>query len=439
MNEMAAVEYGPNGAGLFVVRGVIDAIQHCNLRCLYCHPGLVWMKQHVKVDLIANALQAAERHGVLEMVLSGGEITIHPEFDAILDATHSLQKMATSFVTNATVITDAMAEKIRRSNITRVCVSLDGPDDEIHNSARGKNFHKVIDGLKHLQQVGREITIISVAHQKNFRSLVDLSYMLVETKLANQHHMCAPSYSGTAREYYDELKLQYDDYIILQDAIDKAHKDLNAKGLFVTFNSFWPGTGLRSQVDSGRTYTLQQLVEQTKDSYIIIRSNGDFRLTFASWGRETVGNAVIGNIHHDDIASLFAHAEQLYRDGKVKQLPREVEALHKFQLGKDADRRSSDAIIDTNDDPTQLAKMIPIVPLSQSSLFQNPVDWSELSAIVAAAKSGTMNYRFVKHGSGVYILFNPIKSHVTLLTAAEWQRFVELYQHAEVVDSAIAG
>jgi len=438
MNEMPTVEYGPNGTGLFVVRAVIDTIQQCNLRCLYCHPGLVWKKQHLKADLIASALQAAEQHGVLEVVLSGGEITLHPEFDAILEATHSLQKMSTTFVTNATVVTDAMAEKIRRSNITRVCVSLDGADAETHNSARGKNFSKVVVGLKRLQQIGREITIISVAHQKNYQSLIDLSYMLVENNLASQHHLCAPSYSGTAREHYDELKLHYDDYLSLQDTIDKSYKDLNSKGLFVTFNSFWPGIGRRSAVDSGRTFPILHLTEQTKDAYIIVRSNGDFRLTSASWGRETVGNAVIGNILQDDPNTLFSQAEELYRDGKVKQLPREIEALHKFQLGKDANRQTSEVLINSNDAPTQLAEMIPIVRLSQNSLFQNPVDWSELSAIAVAAKSGKVKYRFVKHGSGVHVLYNPITSHVTLLTAEEWQQFVQVYQRVDVVDNAIA-
>jgi len=57
----ATVEPGPGGAGLQVLRLVIDAVQECNLRCKYCHPGKVWVRQHLDVEHVR--LVAAEDYG----------------------------------------------------------------------------------------------------------------------------------------------------------------------------------------------------------------------------------------------------------------------------------------------------------------------------------------------------------------------------------------
>lgn len=427
VSNYVTIDAGPQGAGLQVVRAVADTVQHCNLRCLYCHPGQVWRKGQVRVAELTALFAAAEEYGVLELILTGGEITLHPHLDALLEATHLLKRTSTTLITNATKITDVMVEQLARSNITRICVSLDGVGNDTHGSARGKNFHRVMDGLRALQSTGREITVISVAHQGNFHRLTELSYMLAETGLASQHHLCAPSYSGEARQHYDQLKLRYDDYFALQRQVDAAYQDLKPRGFWLGFNSFWPATGRRSRVDGGRTFTLQHLAEQTKDSYIIVRSNGAFRLTTASWGRETVGNAAIGNIYRDEPRNLLLLADHLYRSGKLKQLPREVEALHKFQVGPGADTVQTNALIGNNDDPETLVAMVPIKPLSEFSLLQNRLDYDELAPAAEAVRSGSTTYRFIRHASGIYLVFNRLRSHVTLLTKEEWATFLQMY------------
>jgi hypothetical protein len=48
--------------------------------------------------------------------------------------------------------------------------------------------------------------------------------------------MCAPSYSGRARRYYRQLRLEWEDYFVLQDAVDRVHPELAGRGVYVTFN-----------------------------------------------------------------------------------------------------------------------------------------------------------------------------------------------------------
>lgn len=126
---MGAIEDMKTGPVLAVdpdrllLRAVVDGVQHCNLRCLYCHPGEVWRKQHLDADRIAAVFAAAEAAGLLEVVLSGGEITLHPQLDRVLYATSLLRRTASTLITNATLVDAEMAAQLGASNLTRICVS----------------------------------------------------------------------------------------------------------------------------------------------------------------------------------------------------------------------------------------------------------------------------------------------------------------------------
>lgn len=416
-------------AGPHILRLVIDVVQQCNLRCSYCHPGEVWRVQHLDVERIAAVLRAAERYGVLEVVLSGGEVTLHPQFSRLLEATGVVSRTAVVLITNATRVDDAMARRIGAANLARVCVSLDGADAVTHGSARGDNHARVVEGLRRIRATGRPVTVISVVHRENMERIGELSDWLAVEGLADQHHLCSPSYSGEARANYPRLRLRWDDYMAVQSLVDRTHRELAARGLFLTFNSFWPATGHRSPVvDDGRRLTLQQVSEQVKDTLLHVRPDGSVRLTAVSWGRETVGNAVVGNVHAGDPHGLLVEAERRYRDGSLGQLPREVEARHKFQIGTDADVAVTDRLIDNDRDrPDELAELIPLQPLSHLSLLENPLDGEELrhlAAEIAAAGPGV--FRFFRHTSGVGLVYDRRRSHVILLHDHEWRAVVDL-------------
>jgi len=363
---------------------------------------------------------AAEDAGLLQVVLSGGEITLHPDLDRVLHALRRLRRTASTLVTNATRVDHRLAGRLGESNLTRICVSVDGADNATHGAARGKNLPRVLAGLRPIRATGKPVTVITVVHRGNVERVLDLSVRLAAAGMADQHHLCAPSYSGEARAHYANLRLGREDYLRLQDRIDAAHHTLAGQGLFVTFNSFWPATGRRSPVlDGGRRITLQQLREQVKNTLLHIRPGGQLQLAAAAWGRETVGDAVIGDVHASDPADLLAAADRMYRDGSVGQLPREVEARHKFQIGPGADHRRTDLLIDTPGEATELADLIPITPLSRLSLLDNPLPAADLADLAAELAADPSNHRLVQHASGPYLVFNRRRAHVTLLHPAE--------------------
>lgn len=424
------IETGIHEEGIQTTRVVTDVINNCNLGCHYCHPNMDgWGGETLPAEQIGDIFQAAEDQSMLEVTLTGGEITMHPEFTQIMEATHMLDRTAVSFVTNATRITPQIVREIGNSNVDRVCVSVDGPDAESHNSRRGRNFETVMDGLRDLQETGKPITVISVVHKQNYQKMMELSEMLASQGLADQHHMCAASYSGAAKRVYHRFAFDEPEFHALQEMIDREFGDFKERGFHVTFNSYWPATGQRGEGTDPRTMTLIQFNEQVKDIYAIVRPNGDVRLAAASWGRETVGNAVVGNLSEENASILFERVDDIYRSGRVRQLPREVEAGHKFLIGPHAIGRTAtnELLADKSHRIEEMDLSVPIRPLSELDLLNNPLSEEHLTAFVCQMASEPQRWRLVHHATGVDLLFDRHTSHTTVLKPEETAALNRLY------------
>lgn len=349
---------------------------------------------------------------------------MHLEFGGIMDQTRDLERTAVAMVTNATLINPDVVKAIRRSSITRICVSLDGPDAAMHDPRRGRGKHAMaLDGLHALQGTGKPVTVISVLDRRTYPRILELSRMLADKGLAGQHHMCAPSYSGSARLSYEEYALALPDYHEVQALIDGSHQELLDAGLYVTFNSFWPATGEHGASEQARTLTLSQARERTKNLYAIVRANGDVRTTASAWGRETVGNAVVGNLGQEPAATLLGRADTAYRAGRIRQLPREVEAGSKFQVGRYAGTVSANTLVSMRSAPFEDLDLPvptqPIRPLSELDMLANlfcGIDIAKLASQIAASPE---QWRLVGHASGIDVAFNRATSHVTLLKPGE--------------------
>lgn len=423
-----SIERGRDSKGIQNIRTVADVINNCNLGCHYCHPNFGWTGETLPVPQVEELFQASEDRGIFEVTLSGGEITMHPDFSRILEATHMLDKTTMTFVTNATKITPNIVNEIRNSNVGRICVSVDGPDAQTHNRRRGNNFNTVMKGLQDLQETDKPITVISVAHADNYSRLLDLSELLASKGLADQHHMCAPSFSGSAKRIYEQLSLKEPQFYELQGMIDVSYEEFKRRGLYITFNSFWPAIGERGQSQDPRTMTLVQFTEQIKDIYMIVRPNGDVRLTSAAWGRETVGDAVVGNLNDEEAATLFDRVDDIYRSGRVRQLPRIIEAGHKFHVGPyNVDPAQTIELISKKTEEEESLQWQPIRKLSEIDLLQNPFDERNIDVLAMQIAAEPKRWRVVNHASGVDVVYDRKTSHMTLLKADETEKLAQFY------------
>lgn len=152
----------------------IELTDRCNLSCVGCkfygESGAyrkegVYAKNGRKTDSMSleNVKKIIDQVAFFKplIIITGGEPLLNPDCLPIIDYIHQKGLVAT-LETNGTLITDEMAEKLIRSDISVIMVSVDGPE-EVHDKWRGRAgaFQKAVGGLKKLREIrGSESTPI---------------------------------------------------------------------------------------------------------------------------------------------------------------------------------------------------------------------------------------------------------------------------------------
>lgn len=154
--------------------------ENCNLNCSMCIRG-TQKGINISFDDIAKSklIEEVKEH---DIVITGGEPTLHPQFEKIVQL--MCDKAKTVTVTTNGTINYYLNEKFLRSNLM-FQVSLDG-DEETHNAIRGKgSFQKTFSTLKKMDEMNVAFSVASVASSKNIDNMYNLRSILGD----NLQHM----------------------------------------------------------------------------------------------------------------------------------------------------------------------------------------------------------------------------------------------------------
>lgn len=144
----------------------------CNFRCIYCfNASGSSYENELSGDEWCNIIEQAQQLGVLQVLVTGGEPTIHPEFTKIL---HKLKTLDMDFklFTNGGYLTDEILDLLSGSSVQ---VSLDTADRDIHKQLTGADtFNIVIGNMKRLIKCGIPVSVKSVITTLNVNGLENL-------------------------------------------------------------------------------------------------------------------------------------------------------------------------------------------------------------------------------------------------------------------------
>jgi MoaA/NifB/PqqE/SkfB family radical SAM enzyme len=141
--KSSSPDYGPR-------RLTVELTNICNLHCSYClrdEDALYHDPANfLPVELLARvARDARDAMGIEQLMFTGGEPTLHPDFGRILSAVAALD-LKCSFVTNGWHFERVWPLLVEhRKALTHVSFSLDGPTREAHDRWRGAgSFERVV-------------------------------------------------------------------------------------------------------------------------------------------------------------------------------------------------------------------------------------------------------------------------------------------------------
>ena len=133
-----------------------------------------------------------EEYGVLidklhyrpSVIICGGEPLVSPFLWPLLDfISAKFPLVPITILTNGTLITDTVIEKLGVYENVSFQVSLDGPDSIRHDSIRGNgNFLRALEGIRKLRSTGHSVKVLAVLSKKTSAWLGDFFSLAKEEK-----------------------------------------------------------------------------------------------------------------------------------------------------------------------------------------------------------------------------------------------------------------
>lgn len=170
---------GSRGMGCigFPAHPVWEMTTACNLRCIHCHAsGGKPAGDELTTEEAKSLLdQLAEVPEFRMMAFTGGEPLVRKDLFELLAYSQALG-FTNTMATNATLIDDEVARRLRRFGLAIAAVSLDGFTAEQHDMVRGisSSFEAAIRGMRALRRAGIVLHVNITAMEYNVEQLEEL-------------------------------------------------------------------------------------------------------------------------------------------------------------------------------------------------------------------------------------------------------------------------
>lgn len=149
----------------------VEITNHCNLNCATCYnrSGLNKLRKEISCVQIEKIISTFIPYGLNRIIFSGGEPTLHTEFDKILDLTEKYPNLTFGVTTNGTNPHKKLLNYLNSKQNMSLQVSLDGSCEEANSKTRGKgNFKKTIFFLKQITNPNLSPLLKMVISQNNY-------------------------------------------------------------------------------------------------------------------------------------------------------------------------------------------------------------------------------------------------------------------------------
>ncbi|MEK6647498.1 MAG: radical SAM protein [Candidatus Firestonebacteria bacterium] len=142
----------------------------CNLACPHCRASAI--DHRTPDELTTNecfkVLDSVVAFSKPLIILSGGEPLIRSDIFDIINYGKKLG-LNIALASNATLITEEIAIKLKTSGISRVAISVYGPNENVHDTFIGKNgaFKLTFSGIENLKKAGLPFQFNFTVTKKN--------------------------------------------------------------------------------------------------------------------------------------------------------------------------------------------------------------------------------------------------------------------------------
>lgn len=305
------------------LRVVIDLNETCNLRCTYCHVDAIFAPNadHARtlpIEIFRQIISEVEEMQVLELTLTGGEITIMSNLEAYLESLTTLNHVSAQVITNGTTLTPKTIGRYKDANLSRLSISLDG-FQESNDVQRGTgSFDRALKGIRVAVAAGIPVNVISVLSRRNWRDWEPFTRFLRDEGVSSQNMtlLCRLGRAEQAAEWegLDQTQVGH-----LLSSVAALSPDLESEVFSVSLNS---GALSPGQWD-GHPIAIHHLQDVVPCTESVIKVNGDVVTNRLVGKRGTIGNVFEKSLH------------AIWRESESARLDTALEIVH--SPGENAD------------------------------------------------------------------------------------------------------
>jgi len=156
----------------------IDVTNACNRDCFHCLRDKIEPRGFFPLELFEEILDQACDCGIKYVSLTGGEPTLHPDWEKILTGLAE-RKLGFSIVSNGykfkeKILAVLLEPRVRR-HLEGLCFSLDGAFAKSHNALRGEgSFQEVVEAANLCRLKGIPFSIKTVVTKLNKQELTEI-------------------------------------------------------------------------------------------------------------------------------------------------------------------------------------------------------------------------------------------------------------------------
>jgi MoaA/NifB/PqqE/SkfB family radical SAM enzyme len=179
---------------------IFELTNLCNFSCTHCIRSEDGGKSYLSLDIVDTVLEQVERYEAVDTVaFTGGEPTLHPQFDLIVqkvvDAGYRF-----NFVTNAWSFTRTLEILLPvKEHVQAVSFSLDGASEEIHDGIRRRpgSYRRVMQGITLCHHHGLNAQINMTVTTSNRHEVQEMALLAARLGLAGVGYAhCQPTPDG---------------------------------------------------------------------------------------------------------------------------------------------------------------------------------------------------------------------------------------------------
>ena len=283
----------------------VEILYGCNLSCAYCYVGRE--RNHEKpvvppFETASTILGVLSENGVEEVVLLGGEPTLHPQFERICTRVGELDFAYRGVVTNGTHITSSIADALSKNGFW-VDITFRGPDAAVFDGLAGKRgaYASARESAVLVSKLGIPLGIEFDCTRQNYQGVYDTVADIIDAGASPrqlQLHRILPA--GDAATAMDRFSLSSAQFQVVFKQASRIHKDF---GLRVVFEDGFPFC----LVDS----CYWDLIAPCACGYTLLTVSPTGEARYCS-----CHDSSLGNILTESLSAIWEHGLSEYRFGR---------------------------------------------------------------------------------------------------------------------------